>query len=210
MPVWTKICGITRSQDARAAAGLGADAIGLVFHPPSPRAVRAEALPEILADAGGRARRVALFVDPDAAAVERALRTGLIDMLQFHGEEPADFCLRFGLPYIKALRMAPGLDLDAAIERHPDAEMILLDGFDERSPGGTGRLADWERAARAVESGAADIVLAGGLTPENVAAAVAAVAPRGVDASSGLERAPGVKDLGKMRRFVERARRADG
>lgn len=208
MPVWTKICGITRPQDARAAAGLGADAVGVVFHPPSPRAVRPEALPEILAEAGGRVRRVAVFVDPDAAAVERAVGTGMIDMLQFHGGEPAEFCRRFGLPYIKALRTAPGVDIEALIGRHGDAEMILLDGFDERSPGGAGKLADWGRAARAAAS--ADIVLAGGLTPGNVAAAIARVAPRGVDVSSGVERAPGVKDLGKMRRFMERARRADG
>ena len=197
--VRTKFCGITRAEDARTAVALGADAIGLVFYTGSPRAVT---LPHAMAIVSGLPpfiARVGLFVDPRMEEVQMVLQLGGVDVLQFHGAEPPEFCRHFGRPYIKALRVHPGLDVRAEVERHPDAAAVLLDTHQEGRPGGTGRAFDWTLIPQDLPK---PIILAGGLTPDNVAAAIRLVRPYAVDVSGGIESAPGVKDAGLMRAFL--------
>lgn len=200
--LWIKICGITRLEDAQAALTLGVDALGAVFFPPSPRAIEVADLSEIFADLDGSILRTALFVNPERELVQRVLETGLIDRLQFHGDEDAVFCASFGVPYFKALRVGGGTDVGRASAEYPDAEMIFLDSFDKSAPGGTGKTFDWSVAQKLVAESDQRIVLAGGLNPDNVADAIEQVNPFGVDVSSGVESAPGIKDAEKLRAFV--------
>lgn len=201
-----KICGITRPEDAQAAASLGVDAIGLVFHEDSPRSVDiaraaaiAEALPPFV-DA------VALFVDAGPAAVRDVLATVRIDVLQFHGEEAPEYCRAFGLPYIKAVRMREGVDLEAAGHRYADACALLLDAWSPGAPGGTGTSFPW----RALPAGLRlPVMLAGGLHAANVAEAMSIMRPYGVDVSSGVEASGGIKDRARMREFARAVMRAD-
>ncbi|HTT07229.1 MAG TPA: phosphoribosylanthranilate isomerase [Gammaproteobacteria bacterium] len=198
-PVRVKFCGITRAEDARTAAALGADAIGLVFYAGSPRAVT---LPQAMAVVSGLppfVARVGLFVDPRMEEVEMVLQLGGVDVLQFHGAEPPEFCRHFGRPYIKALRMRPGMNVRAEVERHPDAAAVLLDTHEAGKPGGTGRAFDWTLIPRDLPR---PVILAGGLTPDNVAAAIRQAQPYAVDVSGGIESAPGVKDAGLMQAFL--------
>lgn len=204
--LWIKICGITRPEDARAAAQAGADALGVVFHAPSRRAVDVARLPEIMADVPESVQRVALFVDPPRELVERVCATGCIDWLQFHGEEDAAFCASFERPYLKALSMRQGIDVERLAREHEAAELLLLDAFDEKEPGGTGKTFDWSRTRSLPDSIRGKLVLAGGLTPVNVATAVAEVDPFGVDVSTGVERSPGIKDADKIKMFIKGAR----
>lgn len=197
--VRVKFCGITRAEDARAAVALGADAIGLVFYAGSPRAVT---LPQALAVVSALPpfiARVGLFVDPRPEEVEMVLRVGGVDVLQFHGDEAPEFCRHFGRPYIKALRVRPEMDVRAAAEHHPDAAAVLLDTHQEGLPGGTGKVFDWALVPQHLPR---PVILAGGLTPVNVAAAICRVRPYAVDVSGGIESAPGVKDAGLMRAFL--------
>jgi phosphoribosylanthranilate isomerase len=194
-----KFCGITRAEDARTAVALGADAIGLVFYAGSPRAVT---LPQAMAAVSGLPPfivRVGLFVDPRLEEVEMVLRLGGVDVLQFHGAEPPEFCRHFGRPYIKALRVRPQMDVRTEVEHHPDAAAVLLDTHEAGVPGGTGRAFDWTLIPRDLPR---PIILAGGLTPANVAAAIRQVRPYAVDVSGGIESAPGVKDAGLMQVFL--------
>jgi phosphoribosylanthranilate isomerase len=196
--VRVKFCGITRAEDARAAVALGVDAIGLVFYAGSLRAVT---LPQAMAVVSGLPpfiARVGLFVDPSLEEVEMVLRLGGVDVLQFHGAESPEFCRHFGRPYIKALRVHPGMDVRAEVEHHPDAAAVLLDNHQEGVPGGTGRTFDWTLVPRQLSR---PIILAGGLTPANVAAAIRRAQPYAVDVSGGIESAPGVKDAGLMQAF---------
>jgi phosphoribosylanthranilate isomerase len=198
-PVRVKFCGITRAEDARAAVALGADAVGLVFHAASPRAV---SLPQAMAVVSGLPpfiARVGLFVDPKVDEVEMVLELGCVDVLQFHGDEPPEFCRRFGRPYIKALRVRPGMDVRAGAERHPDAAAVLLDAHEAGRPGGTGRTFDWSLIPRDLPR---PVILAGGLTPANVADAIRRVRPYAVDVSGGIESGPGVKDHSLMQAFL--------
>ena len=207
--VWIKICGITRQQDALAAAALGVNAIGLVIYAHSPRAVPVEDIATIAAAVSGRIKVVALFVNPDAVQVSAAVETGLVDYLQFHGEESATFCESFGLPYLKALRVGdPGRqrNLEESVEVYRSAEMILLDSFDRKAPGGTGRTFDWSQAESVAGRKDVKIVIAGGLTVENVTRAVRQLHPFGVDVSGGVEAGHGIKDLQKMKLFIEGSR----
>ncbi len=199
-----KICGVTRAADACLAAELGADAIGLVFVPRSRRFLSLERAREIARSLGGFERRVGLFMDPEAGAVERVLETVALDMLQFHGGEPETFCRRFGLPYLKAISAVQGLDdLD---RRYPSAFALLIDSHAEGQLGGTGEAFDWSRFPGDSER---RLILAGGLTPNNVGAAISATRPYAVDVSSGVESAPGIKDRGKLEAFFEQVRDAD-
>ena len=207
--IWIKICGITRAEDARAAIDLGADAIGLVCFPPSPRHVPRRRFGEVLGKVKDEVEVYALFVNPQAAEVEAAVATGLFSGLQFHGDEPAGYCESFGLPYMKALRVRGGdADLPRQIADFASARRILLDTYDESSYGGTGKSFRWELAADPALAGGGKIVVAGGLRAGNVAAAIRRARPFGVDASSGVEAEPGVKDSNKLRAFMREARSA--
>lgn len=201
-----KICGITRAGDGLAAARLGADAIGLVFHASSPRAVDAAQARAICAVLPPFVTRVGLFVDAPREVVAATLAEVELDLLQFHGEEsPAD-CEGHGRPWIKALRMRPDLDVRAAAARYEAASGILLDSYRAGQAGGTGTTFDWSRVPADLE---VPLILAGGLTPDNVAAAIGQVCPWAVDVSGGVEADKGIKDAGKMAAFIDEVRRVD-
>lgn len=197
--VRSKICGITRVEDALAAVEAGADAIGLVFYGKSPRAVSVEQAAAILRALPPFATSVGLFVDMPRDELQQLLQHLPLDLLQFHGDEsPAD-CEGHGRPYIKALRVRPGEDVSAVMAPYTGARGILLDTFVEGVPGGTGASFDWslvpERAAK-------PIILAGGLDEGNVVAAIRQVRPYAVDVSGGVEASKGIKDADKIRAFV--------
>lgn len=204
--IWTKICGTTRAQDAIAAAELGADAIGVILFEKSPRAVSPGDLPSILADIGDSVRKVAVMVDPSVALVEETLASGVIDLLQFHGNETPEFCAGFNVPYMKAIRVKSVEQVRQEIDAHTHAKYFLLDKYVKDVPGGTGATFDWNLAAEIVRNNDASIVLAGGLHPDNVAEAIASVQPFGVDAVSGIEQKHGEKDLAKLRNFIAATR----
>ena len=195
-----KICGLTRPEDAACAVAAGADAIGLVFHPPSPRAVTAEQARALCAGLPAFVSAVGLFVDLPAEQVREVLSVVPLDLLQFHGDEPPDYCAAFGRRWIKALRMRPGLDVEAAVAAYAGGAGVLLDAYDPRLAGGTGQAFDWDR----IPSGLGPrIILAGGLEPANVARAIRAVRPYAVDVSGGVERAKGIKDSSKITAFMQ-------
>jgi phosphoribosylanthranilate isomerase len=201
-----KICGITRVEDGLAAAQAGADAIGLVFYPQSPRAVSIEAARAICAALPPFVTTVGLFVDAEVHAVREILAHVPLDTLQFHGAETPEYCAQFDRPFLKALRMREALDVDAEYRRYGGARALLLDTYRAGVPGGTGEVFDWQRVPRAL---AARVVLAGGLNPGNVGAAIVAAQPYAVDVSGGVESAPGIKDAQRIREFVAAVSRAD-
>lgn len=198
-----KICGITRPEDGRLAAELGADAIGLVFYAKSPRAVSLEQARQIVSALPPFITVVGLFVDPDPLEVEAVLAACPLDVLQFHGDESPAFCRSFQRPYLKAVRMRPGLDLSACAAEYSDARAVLVDAFVEGVPGGTGQRFDWALLPQALPL---PLILSGGLGPENVAAAVRQVKPAAVDVSSGVEQSRGIKDAAAMAAFIRGAR----
>lgn len=201
-----KICGITRIEDGLAAAHAGADAIGLVFAPASPRRVTTAQAAAIAAALPPFVTSVALFVDPGAQQVRAVLESFRPDLLQFHGDEPPEFCAAFGLPYLKAVRVRPETDLLQYATTYAGARGLLLDAYHPDSHGGTGQRFDWDLIPRDLSR---PIVLAGGLTPDNVAAAVRRVRPWAVDVSSGVEMAKGIKDASRIARFIREVRNAD-
>jgi phosphoribosylanthranilate isomerase len=201
-----KICGITRPEDAAAAAALGADAVGLVFYPRSPRLVSIPQAIEVVAALPVFVQAVALFVDASAAQVEAVLERVRIDVLQFHGDEPPPVCRSFGLPYIKAVRMRPGVDVRMEAGRYDDAGALLLDTYSPDLAGGTGTTFPWQD----IPAGAGGrLILAGGLTPDNVAEAIRVVRPYAVDVSGGVEAGKGIKDADRMAAFFAGVRRGD-
>jgi phosphoribosylanthranilate isomerase len=204
MPCRVKICGITRVEDAKAVVAAGADAIGVVFYDPSPRAVTIQQAAEIAKAVGPFVTVVGLFVDPSEELVRKTLEQVDLHVLQFHGDESEAFCQQFQRPYMKALRMRPELDVEAEIARFPSASAILLDAYRKGVPGGTGESFDWARVPQQSE---ATIVLAGGLEPGNVAAAIEATGVYGVDVSGGVETAPGLKSQGLIDAFVSNAKK---
>ena len=190
---------MTRAEDARAAAGLGVDAIGLVFYPPSPRAVTIAEAERVTRGLPPFVSVVALFVNPEPDAV-RAVIDGLaVDLLQFHGDEPPEACDRFGIPYIKAVGVHEKADLAASARRYASARALLLDYHDPHRWGGTGCRFDWSRIPAGLDR---PVILAGGLTRENVGDAVREVGPFGVDVSGGVESAKGIKDAAMMAAFI--------
>jgi len=201
-----KICGITRVEDARAAVAAGADAIGLVFHAPSPRCVTIAQAAEIAGAVAPFVTVVGLFVDAPAVDIEAVLARVPLGLLQFHGDETPQACGQSGRPWIKALRMRPALDLAAEARRYAGASGLLLDSYDPAAAGGTGQTFDWQRAPR--EPGF-PLVLAGGLNAANVGEAIARVGPYAVDVSSGVEGVRGVKDAAKMSAFLRAVQAAD-
>ncbi|MDN3517753.1 phosphoribosylanthranilate isomerase [Aquisalimonas lutea] len=194
-----KICGLTRPEDAREAARLGADAVGLVFYPASPRLIDVDRARRIRAAVPPFVTVTALFLDAPADEVRAVLDGVAVDLLQFHGSEPADYCEAFGRPYIKGVSMAPGADPAAVLAGHPQAAGFLLDSHGVGERGGTGVAFDWTTVPEARQR---PVILAGGLHPGNVADAVRQVAPWAVDVSSGVESAPGIKDAARMARFI--------
>lgn len=201
-----KICGITSVADGLAAARHGADAIGLVFYPPSPRVVALEGARAIAESVPPFVARVAVFVNPAAREVEAVIRACRPDLLQFHGEETADFCRGFGVPYLRALRVRRGVDLLESLSPYADAAGWLLDAYRQELYGGTGEAFDWDLIPRGL---ARPLVLSGGLDAENVGAAIRRVRPWAVDVSSGVEAAKGVKDERRIAAFMEAVRSAD-
>lgn len=187
------------------AAAAGADAIGLVFHPDSPRAVSPERAAEICAALPPFVTAVGLFVDPAREQVERTLAACPLDLLQFHGGEAPEFCAAFGRRYLKAVRVGAETDLAAAAARY-GADRLLLDAYVPGQAGGTGRSFNWALIPADLAS---RVVLAGGLDAENVGEAVRAVGPYAVDASSGVEEGPGVKSAARVKAFIQGVRDAD-
>lgn len=200
-----KICGITRVEDALAAARSGADAIGLVFDPQSPRYVSLEQAAAIARSVPPFITLVGLFVDAEPARIREALSRARLNLLQFHGTETPDRCRVYDLPYIKAVRMQEGVDLHAQERAYPDAAALLLDSFTAGQSGGSGKTFDWTRVPHDL---AKPVILAGGLTPENVGAAIGRVRPYAVDVASGVESSQGVKDAAKISAFLKAVREA--
>jgi phosphoribosylanthranilate isomerase len=200
-----KICGITRPGDGVAAAQAGADAIGLVFYPKSPRFLSVERAAEIRDALPPFVQTVALFVNADAAQVSQVLGRVKPSLLQFHGDETPEFCAQFGAPFVKACRIRPGVDVLQSLQPFARAAAWLLDSFVPEY-GGVGESFDWSLVPRGL---ARPLILSGGLDAKNVARAVRTVKPWGVDVSSGVESAKGIKDAGKMAAFVAEVRNAD-
>lgn len=203
--VRSKICGITRVEDALVAAEQGADAIGLVFYAKSPRAVDVSRAQEILRALPPFVTSVGLFVNASRAEVEQVLRQVPLDLLQFHGDETAQDCEGFGRPYIKALRVRPDLALGEQCAAFASAAGILLDSYVPGVPGGTGEAFDWSLVPADLGK---PVILAGGLDAHNVADAIACVRPYAVDVSGGVEREKGIKDLHKVAAFLQAVRAA--
>ena len=203
MSVRVKICGITSADDARAAVGAGADALGFMFYEPSPRCVTPEQAAAIIAKLPTHVAKVGVFVDADEAAVRTTAAMAGLDTLQFHGSEPPEFCARFELRTIKAFRVKDSGSLGKLPDYETDA--WLLDSYVQGVPGGTGERFNWDLAVEAKRLGR-PILLAGGLTPENVGEAVGQVTPYGLDVSSGVEAAPGRKDAAKVAAFIASAK----
>lgn len=194
-----KICGLTKPQDAAMAVQLGADALGLVFYPPSLRAVTVAKAQTIVAGLPPFVTVVALFVDEQDSMVRDVLADVRVDLLQFHGDESPEYCRCFGQPYMKAIRMTDGVDLARLAQDYHDAAGLLLDTWHPDAKGGTGQAFDW---ARIPAQCPLPIVLAGGLTPDNVQQALTTARPYAVDVSSGVESAKGSKDTDKMAAFL--------
>ena len=199
-----KVCGITRPEDALAAAMCGVDAIGLVFYQPSPRAVNVSAARQVIESLPPFVTTVGLFVNAAVAEVRDILRQVPLDLLQFHGDEAPEYCIVFGKPFIKAVPMSSGADVEDYARRFDMAAGLLLDSHGGGKTGGSGQRFDWAKIPAGVNK---PIVLAGGLNPDNVAEAIREVRPFGVDVSSGVESAKGVKDRELIRLFM---RRIDG
>ena len=206
METRVKICGVTNVADALAAAEAGADMIGLMFYEHSPRHVSIATAAEISRVLPPFVLRVGVFVDPQEALVTRAIGDCNLTLLQFHGDEPSDFCTQFGLMSVKALRVRDAQSLDQLVNFQTDA--FLLDAHSKSGLGGTGEKFNWDLAVEAQKFGK-PIFLAGGLTPENVAAAMRQVRPFAVDVSSGVEFAPGKKDHAKVKAFIQNVRNMD-
>jgi len=214
-----KICGITRVADGVAAAQAGADAIGVVFWRGTPRFVEPDAARAIVRSLPPLVSVVGLFVDPSPEDVRAALATVPLDLLQFHGAEPADFCRSFGRPYLKAIAVKEGVDLLEYAARYEDAAGLLFDAYREGDlPGGTGHAFDWTRLSPDVRAALRrPVVLSGGLDPDNVERAIRATHPWAVDVSSGVEERDadgkprrGLKDHARIVAFVQGVRNADG
>lgn len=205
MTVRIKVCGFTRVDDAVAAAALGVDAIGLVFYPPSPRHVDVTQAQAIIAALPPFVSVVALFVNPQRAEVEAVLSQCAIDILQFHGEESPAFCRSFARPYLKAVRVRPGVDLAALAADYHDARGLLTDAFVEGAHGGTGSTFDWTLIPPGL---GLPLILSGGLDEHTVADAVRRVRPAAVDVSSGVEAGKGIKSPQRVADFVAAVRAA--
>lgn len=201
-----KICGITRVEDGLAAAAAGADAIGLVFYEGSPRCVERRRAANIAVALPAFVSRVALFVNASAEEVERVLTEVPVDTIQFHGDESPRECAVYGMPYIKAVRMRPGVDLHRQRERYRQAAGLLVDSYRAGVPGGTGETFNWSLIPSDIS---AEIILAGGLNAANVTAAIEALRPWAVDVSGGVEASKGIKDAKAIEQLMRGVQRGD-
>jgi len=195
-----KICGLTSVEDALLAVNAGADAIGLVFYAPSPRFVEIEQAAEIAKSLPAFVTKTALFVDPDIEYVESVLAEVDIDLIQFHGDEPAEFCEQFSKPFIKAVRMQEATDLNALVREFNQASGLLLDAYIPGIPGGTGEQFNWSWIPEQLDL---PLILAGGLTSDNVKQAIKTASPWAVDVSGGVEASKGVKSPEKIKQFMQ-------
>jgi len=200
-----KICGITSVRDALIVSDSGADAIGLVFYPRSPRHVTIDQAAEIIDSVPPFVTTVALFLDAREDDIREVLSSMPVDLIQFHGDECPTDCGQYGRPYIKAVGMKGGVDVDAYASTYPDARGFLLDSHAVGEAGGTGERFDWSQMPSLTKP----VILAGGLNPENAGEAVRSARPFGLDVSSGVESEPGIKDSHKVRRFIDEVRKAD-
>ncbi|MER2539549.1 MAG: phosphoribosylanthranilate isomerase [Azonexus sp.] len=200
-----KICGLTREEDVDAAVAAGADAIGFVFYPPSPRYVTPPRAAELAKRIPPFIDVVGLFVNESPELVRAACEAAPINILQFHGDEDAAYCRQFARPYLRAARVRPGLDLVEFARSFPDARGLLLDAFVD-GYGGGGHVFDWTLIPPNLSG---FLVLSGGLTAINVGEAIERVRPVAVDVSSGVEKSKGVKDHSKIAAFVAAVRKAD-
>jgi phosphoribosylanthranilate isomerase len=205
MSTKVKICGVTNAADALTAAEAGADMIGLMFYDGSPRHITLAQATDITRALPPFVLKVGVFVNPEPAQVQEAVAACGLNLLQFHGDEDSAFCTQFGVMSVKALRVQSAESLQTLANFHTDA--FLLDAYSKAGLGGTGEKFNWDLAIEAQKFGK-PIFLAGGLTPENVAAAIAQVKPFAVDVSSGVESAPGKKDAAKVRAFIAAVRAA--
>lgn len=203
--VRSKICGITRIEDALAAAEAGADAIGFVFYAKSPRAVNVRQARAIIAELPPFVTTVGLFVNATRCELNEILEVVPLDLLQFHGDETPQDCEGYHRPWIKALRVRPGDDLEAACQLYAGARGILLDTYVPGVPGGTGEAFDWSLVPARLGK---PIILAGGLSADNVGQAIARVKPYAVDVSGGVEQAKGIKDAAKIEAFMQAVKQA--
>ena len=199
-----KFCGLTRPEDIAKAVALGVDALGFVMWPKSSRSITPEALRILAVQVPAFVTRVGLFVNQPAELIEQCLPH--LDLIQFHGDESAAFCQQFGRPWTKALRMRDDIDLHEAAKEYAAAQALLLDAYRPGVPGGTGETFDWSRIPATLEK---PVILAGGLTANNIAAAVTQVAPYAVDVSGGIEASPGVKEAELMAAFVRHVAQAN-
>jgi phosphoribosylanthranilate isomerase len=201
-----KICGITRVEDALAAAHSGVDAIGLVFYQLSPRHVSIELAAQLVTALPPFVSGVGLFVNADTSFVRDVLARVPLDLLQFHGDETPEYCGQFGKPYLKAICVKKGVDLLQCAERFHSAKGLLLDAHVEGIAGGTGATFDWALIPHRLSL---PVILSGGLAAENVAAAIKQVRPYAVDVSSGVEANRGIKDAAKIAAFINEVKRID-
>ena len=201
-----KICGITREQDVSAVADNGADALGFVFYEKSSRHVGVQQAVQLARTVPPFLTVVGLFVNPTVDYVREVLAKVPLDVLQFHGEEEPDFCRQFGKPYLKAIRVKPGMDLVECAARYAGAQGLLPDTFVEGTQGGTGESFDWTLIPHDLPL---PVVLSGGLHAGNVAAAIRQVRPYAVDVSSGVEAAKGIKDAAKIAAFINEVKNVD-
>ena len=194
-----KICGITRVEDAATAASLGADAVGLIFYDPSPRVVNIRQAARIADSLPALVHVVGVFVDPSEKEIDAVLSEVKLTALQFHGNESAEFCNGFGIPYIKALRMSDDADPENYARSYPQALALLLDTYESERYGGTGSAFSWERAKQCQSS---PVIIAGGIDGSNVSAALSESGAYAVDVSSGVETSPGQKNAEKIQSFI--------
>ncbi len=194
-----KICGITRVEDAATTASYGADAIGLIFYGPSPRAVNIRQAADIVDSLPALVHVVGVFVDPTEKDVDAVLSEVKLTVLQFHGSESAEFCNGFGIPYIKALRMSDDADPESYARSYPQACALLLDAYESERYGGTGMVFSWERAKQCQSS---PVIIAGGIDASNVSAALSRSRAYAVDVSSGVETSPGQKNAQKIQSLI--------
>lgn len=204
-----KICGITRISDALDAVTAGADAIGLVFYQKSPRNVSMEQAAKISKAMPCFVSKVALFVDESPETVKTILKNVDIDCLQFHGSETNEYCKQFGKPFIKAIHAKSKAFLDDQMAKFPDASSLLLDTYVADVVGGSGKTFDWGLFNQAKKTGISALILAGGLTPENIVNAIETTEPYAVDVSGGVEASKGLKDTQKVNSFIDQVTRAD-
>lgn len=194
-----KFCGITRLADALLASALGVDALGFIFYPPSPRYISPEKAADIVAQLPPIVTTVGVFVDAEAEIIKKTLAAVPLSLLQFHGDEVEADCDCWSKPYIKTIKVRPQGDLTAETVRHKRACGLLMDTHLPDQAGGTGKVFDWSALPKTSQP----VLLAGGLTPNNVASAIAQVSPYAVDVSTGIEQSPGIKDEGLMRSFAQ-------